>query len=323
MQGLIALVLVLALVTPVQAQTTPPITTASAVLSVIRIALNLGSGKQDYTQVDVVGDGATVEQARLDGFRLAVNTAIGSVVATQTVSQNQRLARDEIINYSSGFVDRFEILDQNYVGNRVRLTMRVWVAESKLAHRLLGRSYDSQDVPGGQIQAQIQTIIDEREQGDRLVTAVMQDFPHRAFDVEVKKVTISIDAYRRSTVQIPIVIRWNRNFVTAVNQALDLTKNDPIKHALVYQQAVKSNPVIRLSAVDVAGRILSKSCQEFTMSPNNDTYIRPTQYMLQPMRDRVFFNIRYSLEGILNMPVDQTIGQINQIQADIVAQSKC
>jgi hypothetical protein len=322
-QGLIALVLVLALVTPVQAQTTPPITTASAVLSVIRIALNLGSGKQDYTQVDVVGDGATVEQARLDGFRLAVNTAIGSVVATQTVSQNQRLARDEIINYSSGFVDRFEILDQNYVGNRVRLTMRVWVAESKLAHRLLGRSYDSQDVPGGQIQAQIQTIIDEREQGDRLVTAVMQDFPHRAFDVEVKKVTISIDAYRRSTVQIPIVIRWNRNFVTAVNQALDLTKNDPIKHALVYQQAVKSNPVIRLSAVDVAGRILSKSCQEFTMSPNNDTYIRPTQYMLQPMRDRVFFNIRYSLEGILNMPVDQTIGQINQIQADIVAQSKC
>jgi hypothetical protein len=319
----VALVLVLALCGPVQAQTTPPISTASAVLSVIRIALNLGSGKQDYTQVDVVGEGSTVEQARVEGFRLAVNTAIGSVVAVQTKSQNQRLVRDEIINYSSGFVDRFEILEQNYVGNRVRLRMRVWVAESKLAQRLLGRSYDSQDVPGAQIQTQIQTIIDEREQGDRLVTAVMQDFPHRAFDVEVKKINVELDAYRRSTVKIPVVVRWNRDFVNAINQALELTKNDPVKHAMVYQQAVQSVPVIQISAIDAGGQVISRMCQEFTMSPHNDVYLRPTQYMLQPVRDRVFFNVRYSLEGTLTMPADQNIGKINQINATIVAQSKC
>lgn len=286
MHRVVALILVLALYGPVQAQTTPPISTASAVLSVIRIALNLGSGKQDYTQVDVIGEGSTIEQARVDGFRLAVNTAIGSVVAVQTESQNQRLVRDEIINYSSGFVDRFEILEQNYVGDRVRLRMRVWVAESKLARKLLGRSYNSQDVPGAQIQTQIQTIIDEREQGDRLVTAVMQDFPHRAFNVEVKKITIELDAYRRSAMSIPVVIRWNRDFVNAINQALDLTKNDPVKHAMVYQQAVRSTPVIRISAVDAGGQVIKQQCQEFTMSPHNDAYLKPTQYMLQPVRDR-------------------------------------
>jgi hypothetical protein len=61
--------------------------TASVVLSVIRIALNLGSGKQDYVQVDVVSEGSSVEQARLEGFRTAVNQAVGSVVATQTLTQ--------------------------------------------------------------------------------------------------------------------------------------------------------------------------------------------------------------------------------------------
>lgn len=308
----------------VVAQTTnPPLTVASVVLSVVRIALNLGSGKQDYTQVDVVSEGNTVEQARLQGFRTAVNTAIGSVIASQTESQNQRIVRDEIINYSSGFVDKFEILDQTQIGNRVQLKMRVWVAESKLAHRLLGRSHDSQNIPGEQIQAQIQTIIDERQQGDRLVTTVMQDFPHRAFDVEVKKINVVMDHYRRSILQVPIVIRWNQNFVNAINSALDLTKNDPIKHAIVYQMAVQSKPVIRLSAVDASGRVLSQTCQEFTMSPHNDVYLRPTQYMLQPMRDRVFFNVRYSLEGTLNILIDQNIEHFNRIQADIVANSKC
>jgi len=50
-RAVLALILVLAL--SAQAQT-PPMSTASVVLSVIRIAINLGSGKQDYVQVDVI-----------------------------------------------------------------------------------------------------------------------------------------------------------------------------------------------------------------------------------------------------------------------------
>ena len=310
----------LALSGPVQAQT---MSTVSAVLSVVRIAINLGSGRQDYVQVDVSSEGVTIEQARLEGFRTAVNYAVGSVVATQTETQQQRLVRDEIVNYSSGFVDRFEVLEQQPGGTGVRLKMRVWVAESKLARRLLGRSYDSQDVPGTQIQAQVQTIIDERHQGDRLVATVMQDFPHRAFNVEVKKIQVSIDSYRRAVLKIPIEIRWDKNFVGAINEALERTQNDPAKHALVYQIAVGSNPVIQITAVDAGGQVLSKMCREFTLSPTNTGYHVPTQYLLMPIRDRVFFNARYSIEGTIDMALPATTEKINQIWATIVSQSKC
>lgn len=323
MRRLIALVLVLAFCRPVQAQTSPAMTTASVVLSVIRIALNIGSGQQDYVQVDVVSEGRTLEQARLEGFRTAINYAVGSVVATQTETQQQRLVRDEIVNYSSGFVDRFEILDQQSTNNGVKITMRVWVAESKLARRLLGRSYDSQDVPGSQIQAQVQTIISERQQGDRLILTVMQDFPHRAFVVDVKKIQVSVDLYRRAVLKIPIEVKWNRDFVNAVNEALARTNHDPVKHAGVYQTAVQSNPVIQITAVDAGGQILGKICNEFTLSPSNVGYRVPTQYLLMPMRDRVFFNTRYSLEGTLDMALPVNADQINQIRATIVQQSKC
>jgi hypothetical protein len=321
-RAFVVLLLVLAL--SAQAQT-PPISTASVVLSVIRIAINLGSGKQDYTQVDVVSEGNSVEQARLEGFRTAVNQAVGSVVATQTQTQNQRLVRDEIINYSSGFVDRFEILEQQDRGNRVQLKMRVWVAESKLAHRLLGQSYDSQQVPGGRIGAQVETLLEERQQGDRLIEAVMKDYPHRAFDVRVGKSSVKFDEHRQASIVTDVTIRWDRRFTDAVRDTLRQT-NDPIKRAWVYQQAVGLEPTIQLAAVDSNGTVLQKECRTFTISPDNTGFHRPTRYLLLWNNNTVFFDTGYRVGGdlTLNFGQDtQRLRQVDRIQVKILPQKDC
>ena len=324
MHRALALALVLTLCGPAQAQTSP-MSTASVVLSVIRIALNLGSGKQDYTQVDVVSEGVTAEQARLEGFRTAVNQAVGSVVATQTQTQNQRLTRDEIINYSSGFVDRFEILEQQSIGNGVRLKMRVWVAESRLAQRLLGQSYDSQQVPGDRIGTQIETLLDERQQGDRLIQAVMKDYPHRAFAVKVGRSTVKFDDYRRAIIVTDVTIRWDSRWVDAVYDILNRTR-DPAKHAWVYQQAVVSEPTIQLTAVDSHGTILHKECRTFTISPSNTGFHVPTRYLLLWHKDSVFFDARYSVGGDLSLNFGQDtnrLKQVDRIQVKILSQKDC
>jgi hypothetical protein len=300
-------------------------TTASVVLSVVRIALNLGSGRQDYVQVDVVSEGVTTEQARLEGFRTAVNQAVGSVVATQTQTQNQRLVRDEIINYSSGFVDRFEILEQQTLGNQVRLKMRVWVAESRLAHRLLGQSYDSQQVPGGRIGAQVETLLEERQQGDRLIEAVMKDYPHRAFDVRVGKSRVNFDQYRQASIVTDVTIRWDTRFTDAVRDTLRRT-NDPAKRAWVYQQAVGLEPTIQLAAVDSHGTVLQKECRTFTISPDNTGFHRPTRYLLLWNNNTVFFDTGYRVGGdlTLNFGQDtQRLRQVDRIQVKILSQKDC
>jgi hypothetical protein len=314
----------LTLAGPVTAQT-PPMSTASVVLSVIRIAINLGSGKQDYVQVDVVSEGYSVDQARSEGFRTAVNQAVGSVVATQTQTQNQRLIRDEIINYSSGFVDRFEILEQQDQGSRVRLKMRVWVAESRLAHRLLGQSYDSQQVPGGRIGAQVESLLEERQQGDRLIEAVMKDYPHRAFDVKVGKSSVKFDDHRQASIVTDVTIRWDRRFTDAVRDTLRRT-NDPAKRAWVYQQAVGLEPTIQLAAVDSHGTVLQKECRTFTISPDNTGFHRPTRYLLLWNNNTVFFDTGYRVGGdlTLNFGQDtQRLKQVDRIQVKILSQKDC
>jgi hypothetical protein len=320
----LALVLSLTLAGPVTAQT-PPMSTASAVLSVVRIAINLGSGRQDYVQVDVVSQGANTEQARLEGFRTAVNQAVGSVVATQTQTQNQRLIQDEIINYSSGFVDRFEILEQQDQGNRVQLKMRVWVAESRLAHRLLGQSYDSAQIPGGRIGAQVETLLEERQQGDRLIEAVMADYPHRAFDIRVGKSRVKFDDYRRASIITDVTIRWDRRFTDAVRDTLRQTR-DSVKHAWVYQQAVGREPTIQLAAVDSHGKILHKECRLFTISPDNAGFHLPPRYLLLWQRDAVFFDVGYRVSGELALDFGQDtqrLRQVDRIQVKILSQKDC
>jgi len=320
----VALMVALALCGPVLSQT-PPMSTASVVLSVVRIALNLGSGKQDYTQVDVVSEGVTVEQARLEGFRTAVNQAVGSVVATQTQTQNQRLVRDEIINYSSGFVDRFEILEQQDLGSRVRLKMRVWVAESRLAHRLLGQSYNSQQVPGGRIGAQVETLLEERRQGDRLIEAVMQDYPHRAFDVQVGRSSVKFDQYRQASIVTDVTIQWEKKFVDAVRNTLRQT-NDPVKRAWVYRQAVTQEPTIQLAAVDSHGTVIHKECRVLTISADNTGFHRSGRYLLLWYNDSVIFDTGYRVGGelALNFGQDtQRLRQVDRIQVKILSQKDC
>lgn len=322
---LIALLVSLCLITTAQAQTSPPISTASVVLSVIRIALNLGSGRQDYVQVDVVSEGRTLEQARLEGFRTAVNQAVGSVVATQTQTQNQRLIRDEIVNYSSGFVDKFEILDQQDLGNRVRVKMRVWVAESRLAHRLLGQSHDSAQIPGGRIGVQVESLLEERQQGDRLIQAVMQDYPHRAFDVQLGRSRVKFDDYRRAIIVTDVTIRWDRRFTDAVYDVLRRT-NDPVKRSWVYQQAVTVEPTIQISAVDSHGTVLLKECRLLVISPDNTGYVKPTRYLLIWHRDAPFFDTGYRVGGDLELNFGQDtqrLRQVDRIEVKILAQSKC
>jgi hypothetical protein len=299
--------------------------TASAVLSVIRIAINLGSGKQDYTQVDVVSEGSSVEQAKYRGFRTAVEQAVGTVVAGQSQSRQQQLTRDEIITYSSGFVDRFEILEQNYVSNGVRVKMRVWVAESRLAHRLLGRSMDNQAVPGDQLSAQISTLIQERQTGDQLVAAVMKDFPDRSFVIEAKKSQVKFNEYRQAVLEVSVTLGWDQNWADSLFEALNRTK-DPAKHWWVYSEVNRITPVLKIVLADAHGTELIKKCKGWVLTRSQINYHYPKILMLDIQRDQLLLDDRHKLQGIIQINLGQDTNlmqRITQIKASVVAQSQC
>jgi hypothetical protein len=132
--------------------------------------------KKRVYYIQVAGDGATPEQARNNGFRLAVEQAVGTLILSETEVRNQRMIRDEIITYASGFVDRFNITSTQPYGNGYRVTMEVWVGQSAIAQRLMHESVSGNRIDGTRLATQVETLGQENNSKVRVVSAVLERF---------------------------------------------------------------------------------------------------------------------------------------------------
>jgi hypothetical protein len=172
--------------------------------------------------IEVAGRGDTVEQARNNGFRLAVEQALGTLISSETEVQNGRIVRDEIISYAAGYVDRFTIVSTGTVGNQTEVVMKVWVGRSALADRLLNRTQQSGEIDGARASVQLQTLNQERATGDALLQQVLNDFPRRAFDIELKHTDVSRHN-RNPVIEINFRLKWSQDYLRSMCAALQAT----------------------------------------------------------------------------------------------------
>ena len=184
-------------------------------------------GQRRVYQVDVNSVADTADQARQTAFRLAVEQAVGTIIVSESESTNQQLKRDDIITYASGYVDRYEILQQRNVPGGVELKMRVWVAHSAIANRLLNQSKETGRVDGDRASVQVETLQAQRQSGDQLINAVLQDYPRRAFDIVLEPAQITFDQSRQALLQIPFRISWNKLYLTSLTEALKAVNQYP------------------------------------------------------------------------------------------------
>jgi hypothetical protein len=223
-----AVVCALCLALSAQAQVPAVTPTQMLMPSPLGIVLMVGkwiydyNSKQEVFYIEVAGDGATSQQARMNGFRLAVEQAIGTLISSETEVQNGRIVRDEIISYAAGFVDRFEIISEQATSKGIRVSMRVWVRKSALSDRLLNRSATTGHIDGARASVQLQTLNQERATGDALLQQVLNDFPRRAFDIQLKPTDV-VRQNRTAIMEINFIMTWNRDYLRSLWTALEAT----------------------------------------------------------------------------------------------------
>lgn len=254
------------------------------------------AGPEKVLYAEVVGEGATLDDARQQGFRLAVEHAVGTVIASETEVQNSRIARDEIITYAAGYVDRFEIISQQQVNNRQQLKMKIWVKPSKLANRLLNESKTAGQVEGGRISNQIQSVVNERKSGDKLLQTVLSDYPRRSFLLELEKTRVIFDANRTGQLEVTFFLAWSPEYLESLAEAISLIAHrtdcglfsfahkctsvksqvsvtrrgfgstttamfdDNVAEQMIRTEMLQSRPTIRLTVLDSSGRTQVKQC---------------------------------------------------------------
>jgi hypothetical protein len=170
--------------------------------------------------IRVVGVGKSVEEAKNDAFKHAVNMIVGSALLSEAEVNNNNLTRNDIVNYSSGYIDKYDIVQQSIRGDKVTLVVDVIVKDSKIANRVLNTGRDASVIDGDRLSTQYKTYITERQTGDTFLSKVLDDFPKRAFVIKQGKTEFKLYNNRDAVLVIPYEIRWSYPYLVALNEAL-------------------------------------------------------------------------------------------------------
>jgi hypothetical protein len=244
-----------------------------------------------YVQVEARG--RTEEEARRNGFALAVGQAIGTLILVERESAQQVLTKNEIASYSSGYVDNFKIVNTHTAGGSTVLTMDVWVSHSAIATRVLGKSESAGRIEGGRIAAQLQTLQHERTSADQVLQMVLTDFPRRAFVVEMDKTRVLYDRNRNAQLEVSFWLFWDERYIESMAEAVTAIShrsdcgglfgcrhvasrveveragfgttaqawfNDNVAEQMIRREMIYSRPAMRVAIVDTAGTEQFKQC---------------------------------------------------------------
>ena len=302
--------------------------------------------------IEVEGHGATPTQARDNGFRLAVEQALGTLISSETEVQNGRMVRDEIISYAAGYVDRFDIVaTESTAQDQTQVRMKVWVARSALSDRLLNRSVKSGEVDGARATVQLQTLNEERITGDRLLQQVLNDFPRRAFDIELRPTDVTRQN-RSAQMELNFVVRWNRDYLRSLWTALEATAyrgsksvsvigvnsgslfgfggqarfDDMQKYQSLVRSMVGTGPAVLVTVRGSGRDVLHSACYHYQELDHQPRYNVTTDRFveLSPYGATAFVNGAYKMKSRIQIPINAAVlNQATAVDMEIVTQRQC
>jgi hypothetical protein len=199
------------------------------------IALTVGqwvfksSEKLFYVQVEATADNA--EQARREAFRKAVEEH-STLVLSERELVGDKLTRNEIITYSSGYVKDHKVLNETRVGNKTRMTIDVWVSNSKIADRLTTIGANSgAEINGSEIEREWRidrgrelSDSDRQRNGMKVMSALLRDYPRFAIQPTVQKTWVGKSG-GVTALFVKVDIKFSDKWIAAADEVISLTRN--------------------------------------------------------------------------------------------------
>jgi len=201
------LIVLLAVVMTACASTTPQLATSN--------------NKNPSQEVHVTGVGKTVEEAKQNGFKIAIEYVVGTVLVTEKEANNNQLIKNQIINYSAGYVDNYKILSQTVTNNNISLSMNVTVKSSHIAEMILGEKSRTK-LEGDSMVSKYESLLNLRVQQEKLLDNVLDNYYDQGIVYKVGTIKYKYDSSRNLILTLPQEKSSNQNYYKALDEVLKL-----------------------------------------------------------------------------------------------------
>jgi hypothetical protein len=355
-----ALVGLLTLTAATSVQAIDPVVSA-VVPHPVSIAVYAGKwlleGRNKTYNITVEAEAPDLEQAKLEAFRLAVDRAVGSLLSAETEVKNQEIARHEVVSYSSGFVQRYEIKKQTPTDSGVKIEVEVWVSGTSIQNRLLATSQAAGQIEGNQASVAIESYEHNRDTGDKTLDMVLADFPKRAFKITPLPTQIRVDSDRKFTVYVPMEITWDYAYVLSLGQTLQAVKdnyqtnniaqvkvmakdpkaflvgwqqvagfNDTQKYQLFYDRYIATKPVVQVKVLTKTGDVVVQDCYGWLDLQGEyrgpDAQFFDSNYNGQRYLMTVYGN--HKLSGNVSVPITaESVRDLDHVDMAVVPLKEC
>lgn len=172
--------------------------------------------------IRVTGTGSTQEQALKNAFREAVQIKVGSAILGAREIINDKLSKDEVANYSAGYVDNYKIVDTNTSPEMTKVTVDVWVRHSDMAMHKTNFGKDEKSFNGDRLDAQYDTIKTQRNDANVVYEKIVNDFPSKAFDLKFGRPNPIVHPNNELVFEIPYQMSWNQAYLKSMREALSI-----------------------------------------------------------------------------------------------------
>ena len=129
------------------------------------------TGKQPLPQpkdVIVTGVGTDPNKAVQNAFSQAIKQTVGVLVDAETVVKNDQLIHDEILTFSRGYVEKYDVIRRWQEDSLHHATVRAVVSRDKLIEKLRGIKIATREVGGDLAARQIDFDVKNEEQASEM-----------------------------------------------------------------------------------------------------------------------------------------------------------
>lgn len=132
---------------------------------------------QDNVRQVGIGQGASCDEARQMAYRDAVQKAVGVFLSFETIVRNNALIKDQIIQFSDGYIDEFELLEETSGDGHCSVKIDAKIRTEQLRFRYEEISSNVVTFDGSDLAAQLETIGETRESALSLLKQVLAKLP--------------------------------------------------------------------------------------------------------------------------------------------------